>query len=99
MIFAEKPRENAGARDSNRFDYQKNWTIVKLMELHTTGQDYLLAFEFHEDIAVFNSSADPTQVDFYQVKTNKDPQWKLTDFAKTKKGKDDLILPSVGELW
>lgn len=95
LVFAEKPRENAGARSSNRFDYQKNWAIVKLIELHTTSRDYLLAFEFHEDIAVFNSSTDPTIVDFYQVKTTDNPHWKLTDFAKTKKGKHDTILPSI----
>lgn len=95
LVFAEKPRENAGARSSNRFDYQKNWAIVKLTELHSTGEDYLLAFEFHEDVAVFNSSDDPTLVDFYQVKTTDSPHWKLTDFAKTKKGKDDSILPST----
>ncbi|SEO51807.1 dsDNA nuclease domain-containing protein [Mucilaginibacter sp. OK283] len=95
LVFATKPRENAGARSSNRFDYQKNWAIVKLTELHATDQDYLLAFEFHEDIAVFDSAVDPTSVNFYQVKTTENSHWKLTDFAKTKKGKGDTILPSI----
>ena len=95
LVFADKPRENAGARSSNRFDYQKDWAIVKLTELHATGQDYMLAFEFHEDIAVFDSPQSPTKIDFYQVKTNDKSHWNLTDFAKTKKGKDDAILPST----
>lgn len=95
LVFAKKPRENAGARSSNRFDYQKDWAIVKLTELHASGKDYLLAFEFHDDIAIFDASENPSKIEFYQVKTQDKPHWLLTDFAKTKKDKDGNQLPSI----
>lgn len=64
-----KPRENSGSVSSNRFDFQKNWAICKLLELTQAKSDFILAFEFHEDILVFDSSNEPSQVEFYQIKS------------------------------
>lgn len=76
------PRESAGARSSNRFDYQKSWALCELLELHQNDNDYLLVFEHHEDIVVFNSSSLPTSAKFYQVKSKSNTNWTLNSLCK-----------------
>ena len=81
-LKAIKPRENAGAMASNRFDFQKNWAICKLIELSDRNEDFILAFEFHEDIIVFDSSENPNFIDFYQIKTKNTGKFNLSALLK-----------------
>jgi hypothetical protein len=62
------PRENAGARSSDRSDYQKDWALCQLLRLHGSGSDYLIVFDLHDDILIFDSEANPTLISFYQSK-------------------------------
>lgn len=90
-----KPRENAGSIASNRFDFQKNWAICKLIELSNQNEDFILAFEFHEDIIVFDSSDNPNFIDFYQIKTKNSGKFNLSALLKKqlqKKGDGSSIL-------
>ena len=84
-----KPRENSGSVSSNRFDYQKNWAICKLLEL-SEHDDFLLAFEFYEDIIVFDSSDKPNFIDFYQVKTKSTGKHSISSLIKKKNGSSIL---------
>lgn len=94
--FAElPPRENDGARAANRFDYQKNWSICHLMELHASGEDYLMVLEHHEDVAVLNFSNTPNQVDFYQVKTKKTGNWTIHQLIKPNGGNKPSIMTKL----
>ncbi|MCQ9635163.1 DUF4297 domain-containing protein [Chryseobacterium sp. WG23] len=89
------PRENAGSMASNRFDFQKNWAICKLIELTNSGVDFLLAFEYHEDIIVLDSVNNPTKIDFYQIKTKDKGTYSLSNILtkkKLKKGDGGSIL-------
>ena len=65
------PKENAGASKSLRFEYQMNWGLNKLLELENCGDDYVIAFDYHDDIIIFDKEIDATAVDFYQIKTKK----------------------------
>lgn len=76
-IAKTQPKENAGALTSKRFEYQMNWGLSKLLELEERGEDYTIAFDYHDDIIVFNNEANATEVDFYQVKTKTNGQWRL----------------------
>lgn len=68
----EKPqRETAGSDTSARFDYQKNWAFCEMLRRHMADADYLVAFEFHDDVVFLSPSAVPTSVEFFQVKTSK----------------------------
>ncbi|WP_143349734.1 dsDNA nuclease domain-containing protein [Elizabethkingia miricola] len=91
-----RPRENSGSMASNRFDFQKNWAICKLIELMANNSDFLLAFEFHEDIIVLDSSTSPNQIDFFQIKTKDNGRsYNLKELLKRKKlknGDGDSIL-------
>lgn len=46
LVHDNKPREKSGPRSSNRFDFQKEWAICKLLELHQTDDDYLLVLDY-----------------------------------------------------
>ncbi|QKX06762.1 DUF4297 domain-containing protein [Aquimarina sp. TRL1] len=83
------PRENSGSVSSNRFDFQKNWAICKLIEL-SEKEDFLLAFEFYEDIIVFDSSKDPNTIDFFQVKTKGKGRHSISSLLTKKNGSSIL---------
>ncbi|MCT3768994.1 DUF4297 domain-containing protein [Elizabethkingia anophelis] len=94
------PRENAGSMASNRFDFQKNWAICKLIELLTnTSSDFLLAFEYHEDIIILDSSIDPNQIDFFQVKTKDRGTYSLRELLNRKKSKTGESGSILGKLF
>ncbi len=96
------PREKSGATTSDRYDYQKNWSLMTLLEHHLTGCDYLFVFDFHEDMLVFDSEDSPDKVSFYQVKTNDTGKnWKLPELinAKKKKKVDSPSLSFIGKLY
>lgn len=94
-------RETAGARSSNRFAYQRSWALCRLLDLHESGNDYLLLAEFHEDIAVLDSPTSPSAIEFIQVKTQKNGRhWTRGQLLARKKGKSKERLPSIlGKLY
>ncbi|MCF2904641.1 DUF4297 domain-containing protein [Octadecabacter sp. CECT 8868] len=89
-------REDSGARTTARFRYQALFGMALILERHVLDGDYAVVFEFHDDVAVFNSSSEPTSVRFYQVKTKGSGEWthaSLTGQRKSKKS--DSMLPSI----
>lgn len=95
QIVQVTPREVSGSRSSNRSDYQKSWAFCLLLKLHRTGQDYLVLFDYHDDVVVLDSAANPTAIDFYQVKTKKGGNWTATLLLKREKGANDEPLNSI----
>jgi hypothetical protein len=85
--FAAIPRETAGSRNSNRTDYQKDWAVCHLLELHESCHSYALVVERHDDVVVLNCPVNPTQADFYQLKTKDDGDWKLAKLLYIEKSR------------
>ena len=76
MTFAEQlvsnlPRETSGSRASSRFDFQKNWVLCHLLELHLEKRDYLVLCDYHDDVVVLERPSNPDQAEFIQIKTKK----------------------------
>ncbi len=94
-----KPRENSGSTASNRFDFQKNWALCKILELHQKPDDYLLTLEYYDDVIVFDSSNDPKKISFYQIKTNKSTNWTINSLISRKKGKKGDLNSILGKLY
>jgi hypothetical protein len=91
-----KPREVSGSLSSDRFQYQKDWALCQLLKLHAEGVDYLMAFDIHDDVVVFQPEQSPNKICFYQVKTKKTGSaWQKGEFTSRKKGKDKNLLPSI----
>ena len=96
--FVDKPaRESAGSMASNRFDYQKNWSLCELLELHAANNDFLMVFEHHEDIVVFDSQNNPSSAIFYQVKSKKSGNWTINALTKSKT--EELSNSILGKLY
>ena len=93
-------REKAGAVTSGRFDYQKDWSICQLLETHNKQSDYLFIFDYHDDLVIMDSEANPQKVSFYQVKGKKGSKWSLNELLKSSKTNDDSYLLSIiGKLY
>ena len=86
--LASRPRESGGTCASNRIDYQKDWAVCQLLELHETRDDYALVVERHDDVVVLDSPTSPKRADFSQIKT-KESQLAamLTQLLKVEKSK------------
>lgn len=95
QIVQVRPREVSGSRSSNRSDYQKSWAFCLLLKLHRTEQDYLILFDYHDDVVVLDSAENPTSIDFYQVKTKEKGNWTVTRLLKREKGANDEPLTSI----
>ena len=97
-IVARKPRENAGSMAANRFEYQLDWGLNKLLLLEESGQPYTVIFDYQDDILVLDSDESPNYIDFYQVKTNTSASgWQKNQLIQISKKKnksktDDLSL-------
>ena len=90
-------RERSGSIASNRFDYQKDWSICKLLEIHESGKSYVLIFEHDEDLIILDSENNPKKIDFFQIKTKDSGEWKVGDLVKSKK--KDTGLSFIGKLY
>lgn len=97
-FVARRPRELAGARTSKAYDYQKDWALCKLLDLHKTESDYLLVLEYHEDVVVFDSADNPINADFYQLKQKKTGNWTIGAISKPK-NKTDSTSSILGKIF
>jgi hypothetical protein len=88
-------RESGGTVGADRYDYQKNWTLCKILDLHAQGINYVVLCEFHEDVTVLNDTVDPSKVTFYQVKTDEKKNWTVQRLIARKKGAGENRLPSI----
>lgn len=69
-----------------RYDYQTMWGLALLFQEHGRTADYAIVFEFHDDVALFDSATNPSTVRFFQVKS-KDTNgwWTLASLIKREK--------------
>ncbi|MCH5211577.1 MAG: DUF4297 domain-containing protein [Oscillospiraceae bacterium] len=99
-LISQPVRENAGQRTGNRYQYQYHWGLIKLLDLFGTDDDFMMIFEFADDVIVLDSSEDPKYIDFYQIKTNTKKgvyYWKTNDLTSkgTKKNPKSSIIEKL----
>ena len=98
-LISNPPSEHGGARASNRFDFQKDWTFCLLLQLHVTGKDYLVVCDYHDDVLVLDGETAPTRVDFFQVKTSTAKRWSITKLLHQEQGESGLLPSVLGKLY
>ncbi len=82
-----KPREKSGARTSSRFEFQANFSILKILDLHEAGSDYRVLLDHSDDLTILDSSDNPTRIQFYQIKGRDSGQrWTIKQLVKEEKG-------------
>ncbi len=72
------------------------------MELHMSGQDYVVIFDHHEDVSVLDAEDNPTSLKGYQVKTKEPGNFTLNALLKREPGAGEPPnqLPSIlGKLY
>lgn len=89
------PDDNSGSSSSNRYAYQKNWALYKMLELEQLGRDYMIVMDYHEDIVIIDASIEGNNIDFYQVKTKKGDYWRPTDLLVSAKDANGNIKNSI----
>jgi hypothetical protein len=94
QLVANLPRDRSGSMASGRFEFQKNWALCELLLLHTSGSDYVMTFDHHEDVSVLNAEKDPSEYRAYQIKTKSNGSWTSAALTKRPTGTDGP-LPSM----
>jgi hypothetical protein len=97
-LFSSPPRETAGPNISTKFDYQKDWSLCKLIELELSGKDYLILFDFHEDLLICDSENSPCKADFFQLKCEDRSNWTISSLT-TKNKKSKIKGSILGKLY
>lgn len=98
-LLALPPRERAGSRSANRFDYQLDWALCHLLDLHEQDQDYVLIIDYHDDVLVLDSASNPEKVYFYQIKTTTSGNWTTTRLVARKRGAHGPLHSILGKLY
>ncbi|NVK17696.1 MAG: DUF4297 domain-containing protein [Methylocystaceae bacterium] len=92
-------REIAGSRSTERLDFQACWGIDHLIDLHSSTENYAVAFEFHDDIFVIDNVSEPTKVRFFQVKTTtKAKAWSINEITRQPKSSKTVKNSHAGKL-
>jgi hypothetical protein len=81
-LHKTKPREKAGARTAARFEFQANFSILKILDIHEAGDDYRAIFDHFDDLTILNSSSQPTCIDFFQIKGLSTGSWTIKRLVK-----------------
>ncbi|AOT72790.1 dsDNA nuclease domain-containing protein [Geosporobacter ferrireducens] len=90
-LVANKPREISGSSSANRFQFQKDWAICKLLEMQMNDEEYVLIMDFHEDILIIDSDIAPQIAKFFQLKTKSNGNWTLNSLITSTKGKNSHL--------
>ncbi len=94
LLVQQKPRDTSGALSSDRFAYQHNWALCRLLFLHQGDNDYVMTFDHHEDVTILDSEDDPKAIQGFQVKTKATGNWTVTSLLKRPEGPGGE-LPSI----
>ena len=89
------PRETSGSRSANRFDFQKDWVLCRILDLHLQNKEYLVICDYHEDVTILDRESDPLSAAYYQIKTRTGENWTTKRLLSRSKGKDGQFLPSI----
>jgi hypothetical protein len=99
LLASVRPRDLSGSRASNRFAYQRDWTLALLLHVHDQHDDYLVVLDYHDDVVLLDSSVNPAKGTFFQIKTNRGNNWTIAQLLKRKPGKSGPLPSFLGKLW
>jgi Cap4 dsDNA endonuclease len=82
IVETVKPREKSGSRTMARYGFHVHVSILKMLDLHQSGEDYRAAFDHFDDLMVFDKSDEPDKVNFFQIKSRGTGTWTLKEMSK-----------------
>ncbi len=79
-------RETGGEEGNEGVDFARYWAVSALIEKELEGSDnYVILFEFLQDVAILDSALDPKSVLLYQVKKRARGEWSRSDLCKKRR--------------
>ena len=74
--------EFGGEHSNEGVDYARFWAIYYLLtELEQRSSDYVLVFEFLQDIAVLDSAEHPSRLELFQLKKKSPSKWSVSSLC------------------
>jgi hypothetical protein len=68
--------ESGGEENNTATDFARHWAIAHIVQvLIDKAGDYVILFEYLQDVAVLDSSLTPTKIALYQLKKRARPSW------------------------
>jgi len=66
----DKKDERTGIEAIRGFTFQVWWATCKALELLKEDADFVVVLEYKQDVAILDSAASPTKLEFFQIKKN-----------------------------
>src|SRR5581483_6522192 len=98
-IANTRPRERSGSTAADRFEYQRDWALCKLLVLHQSRDDYLVALDAFDDVVLRNGEEAPDKIAFLQSKTRKKRTMTLSAMLRQEKGESGLLPSMLAKLY
>ena len=95
VISKTLPRERSGGPTSNRYNFQKDWSVLRILEIHDTTPDYYLVFEHFDDVVQYDSNVSPKKMSFFQVKTKDRGEWSFSELFKPSRSSKNYSIMSL----
>ncbi|MBH1987323.1 MAG: DUF4297 domain-containing protein [Burkholderiales bacterium] len=92
-LFHDFEGDETGGRHAIKgFSFQVWLAVLEALRAHRNPGDYAVVLEWQQDIALLNSSTDPTTVRFVQLKKNESAlKWTLPSLLKADKPEDEAV--------
>lgn len=97
-VASKQPRESAGSSAFRAFDFQVNVSIALTLELFRQGKEFVALFDHHDDLVVFVTEGESSELSFYQVKSSSELTWTPKRLAR-RSPKGELPKSIVGKAY
>ena len=81
ILETARPRDIFGSQTAARYEFQANYSMLKLIELLEGKQDFRIVFDHFDDLMVLDSATTPSRVWLYQIKSKDPGEWSCTEIC------------------
>lgn len=82
-LFDSEDDEKTGAHAKRGFQYQDWWCTLQAFELWAKSElDFAIGAEVKEDLAIIDSTSNPSVIEFHQIKKKETGNWSAKDLIK-----------------
>lgn len=77
-----QPKERGGAMSSRGLLFQKHWALSLLLSEFQKGNDFIILFDYLDDVVLLRKIGDKETISFYQIKTKETDIWNESKICK-----------------
>lgn len=88
----ELTKERGGRHGAKGHDFQRYWALCHLLKIDLEREDFVVLFEFIEDVAILDAEVQPTKVELFQIKKKEGSGvWKIPRMTKPPKSGKSIL--------